>query len=551
MADYVSKHTGAEIDAAVDAVLNGDTAGSGSGKMSALTFTGAVSATYDGSKAVTVNIPKASTTVVSGETIPSYWQTHLDARVVSIREAMAAAGWNKSAFFWYNDVHWTYGNKRAPMLLTYLYRNTAINKTIFGGDIVDNEGDDTTTMAYLWDWREAVRDLPNHHSVPGNHDDGNSTDNRWDDAYIYNYLLAAEETPDVVRGDALYYYIDNAVEKTRYLYLDTATKDGNICNDTVHQEWLKQTLISTPAGWHIVAIGHIWRTVDYDTTPPTDAGWSYGGEYCIEQFDAYNARTGDYASCTGKVEFAIGGHTHVDADFVSAGGIPVILTECDARYVRSGLTCTAGTITESSVNAIVADYKNGYVNVIRIGRGTGRKVMLDGSGSIEDENDSTGGDTGGGSGTDTPVVPDVPDVPTGDFTNVLTEVGFTENSRFSSSSKTDTAATGWDITGYIEAKRGDTIRMVNVDFIDLDGGGGATSRAMIYSYDAEKTYITCSDGYSASTQMSDAWSPVYDTDGDLVQFTIPTSYSSDVAYIRIGARDISQYSVITVNEAIE
>lgn len=470
--------------------------------------------------------------VGSGNVIPSYWLTHLNERIPAIRAAMTAAGWKKSAFLWYHDVHWTYGYKRAPMLLKYLYEHTPINKTMFGGDVVDNEGD-TSTMAYLWDWRDAVRDIPNHHSVPGNHDDGNTTDNLWDDPYIYAYLLAAEETPDVVRTDAgLYYYIDDPTEKTRYLYIDTATKDGNIINDTAEQAWLKESLKSTPAGWHIVAIAHIWRTVDYDASPPADAGWSYGGAYCIGEFDKYNARTGEYASCTGKVEFCIGGHTHVDADFVSDGGIPVILTECDSRYVRSGLECTEGTITESSVNAIVADYANGIVNVIRIGRGSSRTVNLDGSGS-------SGGET-----------PDVPDVPTGDFTNTLTEAGFSEGMRFSNTSLTDVEAAGWDITGYIPATRGDVIRFANVNFLDLDGTGG-TSRATIYLFDANKTYITCSANYDPNNLMSDAWSAVYGDDGDLIQFTIPTSYSSTVAYIRIGARNIDQYSVITVNEPIE
>ena len=466
--------------------------------------------------------------------VPDYWLTHLQERIPAIRSAMEAAGWEKSAFLWYHDVHWTYGYKRAPMLLKYLYQHTPINRTAFGGDIVDNEGDDTT-MAYLWDWRDAVRGLPNHHSVPGNHDDGNSTDNRWDDPYIYAYLLAAEETPDVVRGDAgLYYYIDVPTEKTRYLYLDTATKDGNIINDATEQAWLKETLKGTPDGWHIVAIAHIWRTVDYTASPPVDAGWSYGGAYCLEQFDAYNARSGEYAACTGRVEFAIGGHTHVDADFVSDGGIPVILTEGDSRYVRSGLACKEGTITEASVNAIVADYAHGVVNVIRIGRGSSRVVNLDGSGSTE------------------PDTPDVPDVPTGDFTNVLTEVGYSEGKRFSTSSLTDVDAAGWDITGYIPAKRGDIIRMANVDFLDLTGETTSdVSRAMVYLFDTDKGYITCSANYDPDNLMSEAWAAVYDADGDVIQFTLPTSYSSSVAYIRIGARNIDQYSVITVNEAIE
>lgn len=462
-----------------------------------------------------------------GDTVPSYWQTHLDTRVSEIRAAMAAAGFNKSAFLWYSDSHFSYNYKQSPMLLKYLHKHTNINKTIFGGDIVDTESANASDMSYLWEWRDAIRDLPNHHSVPGNHDDGNTVDNRWDDAYIYAFLQAAEETPDVVRGNAgLYYYIDVPTEKTRYLYLDTATADGNINNDTVEQQWLKDTLVSTPGGWHIVAAAHIWRTYDSNYA---DTGWSYGGKYCLDQFDAYNARTGIYASCTGKVELCIGGHTHVDADHYSTGGIPVILTECDGRSVRSGLSCTSGTISEASVNAIVVDYTAGVVNVIRVGRGSSRVVSLTGGGS-------SGGDT--------------PDIPSGDYTNVLTAAGYKENTRYSSSSQAETTQSGWDLTGYIPIKKGDVVRFANVNFLDLDGTGG-TSRAMIYLFDSSKAYITCSSAYSPTSLMSSAWSAVYGDNGDVVQFTLPTSYSSSTAYIRIGARNIDQYSVITVNETID
>ena len=477
---------------------------------------------------------KAATGAEAG--LPTYWQTHLDVRVPEIRAAMAAAGFNKSAFLWYSDSHYSYNYKKSPMLLKYLHAHTPINKTIFGGDIVDAEGSSDSDMAYLWEWSNAIRDLPNHHSLPGNHDDGNSIDNRWDDAYIYTFLQAAEETPDVVRGDSgLYYYIDVPTEKTRYLYLDTATKDGNILNDTVQQEWLKETLLSTPDGWHIVAAAHIWRTYDSNYV---DNGWGYGAKMALDMFDAYNARTGDYSACTGKVELCIGGHTHADADFYSDGGIPAILTECDGRNVRSGLTCTEGTITEASINAVVVDYGAGVVNVIRVGRGESRVVAL-----------VQGGDTGGDSGDDTEGE-ETPEVPTGNFTNVLIEAGYKENTRINSS-KVETTATGWDLSGFIAAKTGDTIRMANVSFLDLDGGGGSYSRASVYMFNSSKTQIEKSADYTAAAPMSDAWAAVYGDDGNVVQFTIPTSYSSSVAYIRIGARNIDQYSVITVNEVIE
>lgn len=469
----------------------------------------------------------------TGVTVPSYWLTHLENRAADIREAMGNAGWNKSAFLFYSDAHWSYNYGSSPAVLKWLYQHTNINKTIFGGDIVAAEGDDAETMSYLWDWRNQLRALPNHHSVPGNHDDGNSTDNRWEDAYIYSFLLAAEETADVVRGDALYYYIDVPAEKTRYLYLDTATKDGNIVNDSAQEAWLKKSLVSTPDGWHIVAVAHIWRVYDSDYM---DNGWSLGAQVCLDEFDAYNDRTGDYSSCTGKVEFCIGGHTHKDADHVSDGGIPVILVECDSRNVRSGLSCTSGTITENSVNAVIADYLNGTISVIRVGRGNSRIVKLDGTGSEEvpdDEEEETG-----------------PDIPTGNFTNVLKEAGWQDNMRFSLTSHTDVTANGWDITGYIPVTLGDTIYMANVTFMDINGETTGDPRAMMVFFDMNKNFLTNSEAYTPVNLPNDKWAPVYGDNGDLTQFIVPTNYSSSVAYMRIVAHDISKYSVITVNEPI-
>lgn len=468
---------------------------------------------------------------MSWASVPTYWQSHIDSRVDDVNIAMANATGDRSAFLYYTDAHWTGSYQQGVNLLKYLAQNTPVKKVIFGGDIIEKESD----LAYVDSWREQVSQLPWHHSVAGNHDDSISDDGTsgdlWGIEEAYKFLLEPEANDYVVRGAKMYYHIDVGSEKTRYLFLDTATGEGNILNDENQQIWLKNKLLTTPAGWHIVAVAHIWRV--YSGT--SDAGWAMGGKVALDMLDEYNARAGSFAGCTGKVEFCIGGHCHWDADYTSDGGIPVILTECESYYsLRSGLGAKPGTITESSVNAIVADYDAGVVKVIRVGRGNSRTVQLDGSGSTED--------SGGGH---TPVVPE------GDFTNVLTEVGYTENTRYSNSSNADTAASGWDITGYIAAKRGDVIRMVNVDFLDMDGGGGADSRAMIYLYDANKAYLTCSQAYTSSSLMSDAWSAVYGDDGDLVQFTVPTSYASSLTYIRIGARNIDQYSVITVNEAIE
>ena len=124
--------------------------------------------------------------------IPEYWMEELDRGAMEINMAMAQAGSEKSAFLFYSDLHWTWTHcpEVAPRLLKYLYDHTGMTKTFFGGDIVSRESEDYAEMAYLWDWRSEVKELPNHHSLVGNHDDGNTNTNLFTEEYVYSYLLA-------------------------------------------------------------------------------------------------------------------------------------------------------------------------------------------------------------------------------------------------------------------------------------------------------------------------------------------------------------------------
>lgn len=321
--------------------------------------------------------------------IPKYWTEELKTKADAIQLAMEKAGRNKSAFLWYTDAHWVNGNaKISPSLLNYLYRNTPMNKVNFGGDIIgDSLLATRDEMKYLYEWRKAIKDLPNHHSVLGNHDDFKSDSVDYEsDNFTYSFLIATEETPDMVMGGDFYYYIDNKCEKTRYLYLDS----GKRALSDDETAFVINALTTTPNGWHIVAISHIWWQYASASTPTTGAINAYC-QKMLNLFDAYNARQSgsvtmvstanayNFSSCGGKVEFCIGGHIHVDYDLSSVGGIPVIITTADANQNRvldsqvdSG---TMGTISESAVFGIVADYNNRKITVVGVGRGTSREII--------------------------------------------------------------------------------------------------------------------------------------------------------------------------------
>lgn len=323
---------------------------------------------------------------VDGESVPDYWLDELEGKADAIQQAMEAAGRNKSAFLWYTDAHWPNSAKVSPALLDYLVRNTPMNKVNFGGDIV---GDPTSftheNIKYVFEWRKMIAGLPNHHSVPGNHDlNHNTTDVR---SMAYAFLLAYEESADKVCGDGLYYYIDNPSEKTRYIYLDYMTNNHDAM--VAQGRFIVDAIKGVQDGWHIVMIAHRWFQYSSVSTPTVGSVPLYETDI-LSVLDAYNDRktraesnyfgAQDFTGAKGKVEFCIGGHIHIDHDFETAGGIQVIITASDTNQERSPNDTedsgTKGTITEAAVYGIVADYTNGKINVIGVGRGGSREITI-------------------------------------------------------------------------------------------------------------------------------------------------------------------------------
>lgn len=508
-------------------------------------------------------------------TVPSYWVSELETKANAIQVAMEKAGRNKSAFLWYTDAHWKNGNaKVSPMLLNYLYKNTPMNKVNFGGDIIgDSLLATREEMKYLYEWRNAIRDLPNHHSVFGNHDmfDSSSVDYE-NDNYRYAFLLAPEEAPNMVWGNGNYYYIDNPAEKTRYLYLAYLT--GNHTAMLEQGNFIVDAIKSVSDGWHIVAIAHRWWQYSSSSTPTTGSVPAYETEI-LDVFDKYNARTTrsgsnyftaqDFTSGKGKVEFCIGGHIHVDYDIFSNGGIPIIITTADANQNRvptsevdSG---TVGTITESAVFGIIADYNEEVtkITVVGVGRGTSRVVRASSVTPKSLSNITYSGDTTvesaidkskfaftvnysdnstsqvNGANTVTPTT--IATVGNNSVTITYVENGITLSAtttivgtakpivnvfdkndsdvlltgRLNSSNNAVAYQEGQLVTGYIEAKSGNTFTIITDKSLKTNGYTGQCS-----TYNTGKTPIM------AFTNANPTWS--FSTDGLTGTITIPDTY---------------------------
>lgn len=464
--------------------------------------------------------------------IPDYWRSYLASKATEIDSAFSAAGDRRSAFLWYTDAHWVNNFGRSPMILKYLTKNTGMQKTFFGGDIAQASSGEIDTLR---SWQELVEDVSNHHSVIGNHD--NQVTELPTAAERAEFFILPERTGDMVLGtDAtngkLYYYIDNHIEKTRYICLST----GRMWVYKDEMQWCAEVLNSTPENWHIVILSHLWLNYDSNGLITTPENYV---QSLLTMFDAYNYRSSgttsvnsvayNFTNAKAKIEFLIGGHIHYDYDFATATGIPVILTECDGWGERdSASTATKGTTSENCVYAIVADYAAKKVKVINVGRGDSRSVTI-------------------------------PDVVT--YTNWAQKAvesdgvtifnggkGYKDGAYMGGSG--ETASSFWDVTGYIPCKRGDILRWKNCTAYDMAGTNGS-SKMSFYFYDSAFAKVSNSAVYSKSSPPAAAWSPVHGSDGDLIQVTIPTSYSSSICYVRITMDDIREDSIITVNEEID
>ena len=316
--------------------------------------------------------------LVSAYGLPEYWNNELLQVVYDTDKVLTAAGSNRTAFLWYNDSHLSYSARSSSAILKFLQENTNISYVNFGGDIVSDydEVEHSEIIAQLYDWRKQTLSLSNHHSVVGNHDDdiGEFLDRN----DLYAFLLEDEVGKTEAPTNKFCYYVDNASEKTRYIYLSTGF-DETTCNDI---RFLADTLMNTEADWHIVVVSHIWFVYN-STLTPTEGEVPEFAQTILNVLDDYNSRTMgceldveyDFAFAKAKVEFCIGGHTHVDFNFYTDGGIPVVLTETDSYHLR-GEGKNAENENEAAISVIVADYNTNLIHIIRAGRGDDRTVPL-------------------------------------------------------------------------------------------------------------------------------------------------------------------------------
>ena len=313
------------------------------------------------------------------EGIPEYYNTQVDTAIATIRSNMLDAEVNGDTFAFITDIHWQSNTKHSPIILKKLYDNANIDKIISGGDLIGG-GEKAPMIALISDCVSKFKDVGLFFSALGNHD--MNTISTAGSAHHFTkggaYALMQKQADFVMHyGEPCYYYFDNPTARTRYVVLDTGLEGSNI--NTEQSEWITDTLDSMPNGYHAIVIAHIiyqpTTSFHVGLLPSELARTAFMNTVC-SMLDTFNANNSNK-----KVEAIIGGHVHIDANFSTTGGIPIILTDCDTRQTftetshGSGVSNQAlGTVNEQCFDVITVNYTARTVKCVRIGRGNNRTI---------------------------------------------------------------------------------------------------------------------------------------------------------------------------------
>ena len=326
---------------------------------------------------------------LANDTLPDYWTTYLDGKKSSIVNALADIGNHGDVFTYFTDYHAPLNAGHTAEVLGYINSMVDMRKNVFGGDILTNHSK-SDALSILNAFASDFKDL-NLLSTNGNHEynrySGDTAD-RLTDAEWYAFLLGDNELDRRISfmSPKGYYYVDNSVQKIRYLFLNTNYSFTQFSVNTTQIRWIISTLNSVEKGWGVVIFTHwYYGTVNADYTLTRDGIGDAIKAIC----DGYATKTTgtvlgveaqfnvdfDFTNADGEMICVICGHTHNDYAEQSESGWWVIATMCDAYHgsqQNPAITRTLGTVSEQAIDLYFIDRTERKISTIRIGAGSDR-----------------------------------------------------------------------------------------------------------------------------------------------------------------------------------
>lgn len=284
------------------------------------------------------------------------------------------------SFLFFTDPHtqhspWSNHFEEYMGQIQKVYHSTPTNFVLCGGDWLGNSDTPSEACYKMGLIGASCRSMLSPcYMLVGNHDT-NYQGKKDSASATYTTRLPNESISNLwYGGKKAYYSFDGS--HTKFYCFDTGTETQTLAqfdNYGYEQgEWFAQSLIDDDAEHSAIAL-HMYYINNEETS------WSAIAHLIMQVASAYNTRSSitinevvfDFANTTGKVEFAIAGHTHFDSSHrftEDDADIPVIIT----KDVGNGTTYP----TDASFDLVFVDYNNRKIKCIRVGNGADRTFDL-------------------------------------------------------------------------------------------------------------------------------------------------------------------------------
>ena len=332
-----------------------------------------------------------------------YYRAYLDAIAAKIKANAERKG-ASAGFFFYADSHVLSNNGQSGFIIADLIPRTSVKRVFGGGDysVMWCEGDPKAAMDRICTlhrecWRDPIeRAGGEFYAAKGNHDlivfkrdaakdaakkkkyEGFGYSSRHIREYLMDTSAARRAVGNPEDEHGVYYYVDDASAKVRYVVVDTSDGVREIDCDpktlwlgikmrSAQLEWLRDKAFGAmPEGWRAVVMQHV----------PL-AAVTIGRDEYIERFTPFRELM-EREAARGRLLLDLSGHHHCDR-FTHWRGMLHVSVSCACTYgdaenltpfcggmphKRKGTTC------EQAVDCVQC--AGDLVFATRIGQGTDR-----------------------------------------------------------------------------------------------------------------------------------------------------------------------------------
>jgi hypothetical protein len=278
---------------------------------------------------------------------------------------------NVESFLFFTDPHlaeasgWETNFAKYTDYIHKVYDVTPTSFCVCGGDWIGNSDTMDAACYKLGRIDSRMRSLIREYCpVVGNHDTNYQGKLDASSANYTGTLTNATIRNLWFRREGAAYYRYEGATSAMYV-LDSNVEDSAMTAYRWQQiDWLAESLKAEKMPNAFIAL-HIIYAAGGGTTvvPLADNAMAVAEAYNARETVTLNGKTYDFAGCTGKVRFVIGGHTHADATG-TAHGIPFVIT---TKMMQSGV---------ATFDLALADYDAGKLHLVRVGEGESRTVTM-------------------------------------------------------------------------------------------------------------------------------------------------------------------------------